>query len=73
METNLPAGTPLPAQQKLLTHSEVAGLLGVSVRHVKSLQARRLVPFVRLGRLVRFDPAQLREALVALTVSARPL
>jgi len=40
----------------LLDKRQVAETLGVSVRYVDGLLARRELPFVRLGRLVRFQP-----------------
>lgn len=33
----------------------VAGHLGVSVRHIRRLIDERRIPFVKVGRLVRFD------------------
>ena len=41
----------------LLTIEELAEHLGVTVRHVRRLIAERRVPFVKVGRFVRFDPA----------------
>jgi hypothetical protein len=34
-----------------------------SVRWVRSLQRKRLIPFIRLGRLVRFDVAEVRRVI----------
>ena len=45
----------LPAQ--LLTIDQLAFQLGTSVRHVRRLVAERRVPYVKVGRWVRFDPA----------------
>jgi excisionase family DNA binding protein len=45
---------PLP---HLLTIDELADHLGVSVRHVRRLIAERRVPHLRVGRFIRFDPA----------------
>jgi excisionase family DNA binding protein len=41
----------------LLTIEELADHLGVSVRHVRRLIAERRVPHLRVGRFIRFDPA----------------
>lgn len=46
--TNLP---------QLLTIDQLAIQLGTSVRHVRRLVAERRVPYVKVGRWVRFDPA----------------
>lgn len=37
----------------------VAARLGVNERHVRRLVAEERIPFVRLVRLVRFDPEQI--------------
>lgn len=34
---------------------ELAEYLGTSVRHVRSLIARRAIPHIKVGHLVRFD------------------
>ncbi len=44
---------------KLLTMNELAERLGVTPRHVRRLVADRRVPFLRVGRFIRFDPAQI--------------
>ena len=43
----------------LLTIEDVATHLGVTVRHVRRLVAERRIPFIKWGRLLRFDPADL--------------
>ncbi len=37
----------------LITEKELAAMLSVSWRHVQNLRNRRLIPHVRLGRVVR--------------------
>ena len=44
---------------KLLTVSETARLLTVSVPTVRRLQQRRIIPFVKIGGSVRFDKSDL--------------
>ena len=51
-----PAGTPRTA---LLDTEAVAEALGVTPRHVRRLIAERRIPFVKVGRFVRFDPGAL--------------
>jgi excisionase family DNA binding protein len=46
---------------KLMTVQEVAEYLGVSVNRVYDLAAARIIPFVKVGRLLRFDPDRLAE------------
>jgi excisionase family DNA binding protein len=37
----------------------VAGYLGVTVRHVRRLVQERRIPYVKWGRLLRFDLAEI--------------
>ncbi len=41
---------------QLLDRSTLARLLGTSERHVRRLVAERRIPFVRVGRFIRFEP-----------------
>ena len=59
METS----TPL-----LVTEKELATLLNISWQHLVNLRKRRLVPFVRLGKSVRYSPTKVAKALEKLTV-----
>lgn len=47
---------------KLLEKKEVAKYLGVSVKTIERLKAKRAIPFVKLpfGRSVRFDAEQIQ-------------
>ncbi|KAA0236030.1 MAG: DNA-binding protein [Actinobacteria bacterium] len=51
---------PLP---RLLDIGQVAEHLGVEVRHIRRLVAERRIPYLKWGRLLRFDPAGLAEWL----------
>ncbi len=42
-----------------LTIDELAEHLGVTVRHVRRQIAERRVPYVKVGRLIRFDPDEI--------------
>lgn len=44
------------ALPQLLTIDQLATQLGTSVRHVRRLVTERRVPYVKVGRWVRFDP-----------------
>jgi excisionase family DNA binding protein len=37
----------------------VADVLGVTVRHVQRLVAEHRIPYLKVGRFVRFDPGEL--------------
>jgi excisionase family DNA binding protein len=44
---------------RLLDTTKLAEHLAVPPRHVRRLVAERRVPYLKLGRLVRFDPAEI--------------
>lgn len=46
-------------QGDLLDIAAVAARLGVTIRHVRRLVAERRIPFVKWGRRLRFDPAEI--------------
>ena len=43
----------------MLDADAAALALGVTRRHVQRLVAERRIPFLKIGRFVRFDPAEL--------------
>ena len=43
---------------QLLTMDALAKHLGVTHRHVRRLVDEKRVPYLKVGRLVRFDPAE---------------
>ena len=56
----------------LLDANAVAEALGTTRRHVQRLVAERRIPFVKVGRFVRFDPAALDVWLESQRVDAVP-
>jgi excisionase family DNA binding protein len=50
----MPDAEPLP---HLLTIDQLAEHLGVTQRHIRRLVAERRIPFLKVGRFVRFDPS----------------
>lgn len=52
----------------LLTEKEQAERLSISWRALQEYRRKRLVPHVRLGRLVRYMPADVERALERLTI-----
>jgi excisionase family DNA binding protein len=60
-------GAALPA---LLDSAGLAERLGVTERHVRRLVAERRIPFVKVGRFVRFDPTQVASWLAHRTTEA---
>lgn len=55
---------------RLLTIEEAAERLGVTPRMIRRLTTTRRLPFVKVGRLVRFREADLAEFVEACTVPA---
>jgi excisionase family DNA binding protein len=48
----------------LLTIDDAAARLGVSVRMIRRLVFERRIPYVKVGKYVRFEPGALDEWLV---------
>jgi excisionase family DNA binding protein len=55
-------------EQKYITEFELSEELRVSQRHLINLRNRRLIPHLKLGRLIRYDRAAVEKALEKLTV-----
>ena len=64
----MPGPTLLP---ELLSMDQLAETLGVTRRHVRRLVDERRVPFLRVGRFIRFDPQQVATWLDSNRVPAR--
>ncbi len=47
------------ALPRLLTIEQLADHLGSTPRHVRRLVAERRVPYLKVGRFVRFDPVEI--------------
>jgi len=54
---------------RLLSIDELAGQLAITVRHVRRLVAEKRVPYVKVGRLIRFDAAEIMEWIESRRVS----
>lgn len=50
---------------RLLTIDQLAEHLGTSRRHLRRLIAERRIPYVKVGRLIRFDPDEIADWLDA--------
>jgi excisionase family DNA binding protein len=57
---------------RLLTVEEAADRLGTSVRFVRRLIAERRIAYVKVGRHVRLDPADVEAFITASRVQVRP-
>lgn len=47
------------ASRPLLTVEDVSSQLGVNVRHIRRLVQERRLPYIKWGRLLRFDPVDI--------------
>ena len=53
---------------RLNTEKQQAAQLQCSLRHLVDLRNKRLIPFIRLGRSIRYDPNAVQRALEKLTI-----
>ena len=74
--THLEPADELP---RLLNITDLAGHLGVNVRHIRRLVHERRIPFIKWGHLIRFKPSDIeawidanRIELAQLTRHAQP-
>jgi len=61
-------GMPTAPCKEFLSPSELAAWLGVSLRTVASWRVRHVVPYIKIGRLVKFRRSQVEAVLSAHTV-----
>jgi excisionase family DNA binding protein len=59
-------------RRPLLTIEEVATYTGLSVHTLYTMVSQRRIPYVKVGRLVRFDPGHLENWLANHTVMPLP-
>jgi excisionase family DNA binding protein len=57
--------TDLSTIPQLLTIDQLAERLGITVRHVRRLVAEKRVPYLKVGKLVRFDPDEIKRWLAS--------
>ena len=57
---------------RLLTVDEAAERLGTTTRFVRRLVAERRIAYVKVGRHVRLDPADVEAFIAARRVAVRP-
>jgi excisionase family DNA binding protein len=57
--------TNLSAIPQLLTIDQLAERLGITVRHVRRLVAEKRVAYLKAGKLVRFDPDEIKQWLAS--------
>ncbi|MDA8045683.1 MAG: helix-turn-helix domain-containing protein [Actinomycetota bacterium] len=62
---------PTSSSAQLLTIEQLAEQLATSIRHIRRLVAERRVPYIKVGGLVRFDPAEVQEWIDQRRVAGR--
>ncbi len=62
------APNPTALLKKYITEEDLAKALSLSVSQMANLRARRLIPYLRIGRSIRYEPIAVNSALQKLTV-----
>ena len=50
-------------QSGLLNRKQIADYIGVSERTISNMMRKRIIPVIKIGKSVRFDPSKVRKAL----------
>lgn len=66
-----PEMTPAAIAEHLLTQEQAAEVLGVTPRYVRDMRARNVLPYVKVGKLVRFRRSDLVAFIEANLVDKR--
>jgi excisionase family DNA binding protein len=70
-------GASMPSPSHLIEIPTVAQILGTTRRHVQRLVSERRIPYLKVGRFIRFDPCELSvwldEQRVAMHVPPYPV
>ena len=56
--------------QRLLSRKEMARYLSISERKLSTMMTNREIPFIKIGRSVRFDLGDVLDALQRFTIEA---
>jgi len=51
------------AQSGLFNRKQIADYIGVSERTISNMMSKRIIPVIKIGKSVRFDPTKVRKAL----------
>jgi excisionase family DNA binding protein len=60
-----------PARPSLFSIEQLADWLGVTNRFIRRLVAERRIPFLKIGKFIRFDPAEIEPWLDPQRVAER--
>ena len=70
MLTNTSNSPTTLTQSGLFNRKQIADYLGVSERTVSNMMSRRIIPVIKFGRSVRFDPVQVHKAMTKYQIEA---
>ena len=70
MQVNKSINTTTLMQGGLFNRKQIADYLGVSERTVSNMMSRRIIPVIKFGRSVRFDPVQVHKAMTKYQIEA---
>jgi excisionase family DNA binding protein len=70
MITNNSNSPSTTTQSGLFNRKQIADYLGVSERTVSNMMSRRIIPVIKFGRSVRFDPVQVHKAMTKYQIEA---
>ena len=71
-ELNIPRGGNVISTHHLLTIQQAAQMTGVSTTTLYKWVSQRKIPYIKMGRLVKFDPLKLEEWIRQQTVMPMP-
>lgn len=71
MSSTAIAPTTEPGTTTLITKKVLAARYSCTPRTINNLMRKRVLPYVKIGALVRFDPADCDRALAAFRVASR--
>ena len=60
---NIETEDKLLTKNGLFTRKQIAYYIGVSERTISNMMRKRLIPVIKIGKSVRFDPSKVRRAL----------
>ena len=55
--------TKILTKSGLLNRKQIAYYIGVSERTISNMMSKRIIPVIKIGKSVRFDPSKVRKAL----------
>ena len=70
MEKIYPMSHNMFTQSGLFNRKQIAHYIGVSERTISNMMRKRLIPIIKIGKTVRFDPPKVKAALEKYEIEA---